>query len=100
MGKLTLEETPTDGHVSCERALLVDVSTFDRLLRGPNPQPDVLVVTVPDCTPSPRLEDALGTQEHVVLLLEGTLSLYHPRIGSRMEGWRDGWMSELQRGKE
>ena len=65
----TLQDTATDGHVSGERALLVDVSARS-LLGGLEAKADIL-----DEPSRALVARSLGTNEHAVLLLESLLVL-------------------------
>lgn len=67
----TSEDASTDGNVSGEGALLVDVGSSDSLLRGLEAQADVLV---PACAFALG-DDTLVVLEDGFLLLEGTVSL-------------------------
>ena len=69
-----LEDSATDGHVSCERALLVHIVPLDSELGGLESQANALVVS--HALGGLLSKDALGTDEDSILLLVSLLGLF------------------------
>ena len=70
----SLEDTTTDGNITGEGALLVDVLTLDGRLGGLEAKSNIFVVT--KLTLHLLTEHTLTTEEHSVLLLESILALF------------------------
>ena len=69
---LTGQDTTTDGDITGEGALLIDVGTLDGLLGGLETKTDILVPTV---VLDGLLARNLGVLEDTLLLLESLLNL-------------------------
>lgn len=83
------EDTATDGDLSGEWALLVDVGALNGGLWGLEAQSDVLVPSATVLASAGGLDLNLGVKEDVWLLLESALSL-DGQFGGHFCGW---WMS-------